>query len=117
MKQKIWNLIEVHCFFAGSSLDMGRLLMDLSPTFADFLKTVNSSAPSLFAALERAAPNPSVVGKLLFTAFPLKTTLICDKSEIWENSNVFSPFLKCIVVCHVHACKYAFSFYKFWIYS
>ena len=63
--------------------------MDLSPTFADFLKTVNSSAPSLFAALERAAPNPSVVGKLLFTAFPLKTTLICDKSEILENSNVY----------------------------
>ncbi|XP_078319098.1 uncharacterized protein LOC111121791 isoform X3 [Crassostrea virginica] len=52
----------------SSSLDMGRLLMDLSPTFADFLKTVNSSAPSLFAALERAAPNPSVLlNKLLTT--------------------------------------------------
>lgn len=46
-------------------MDIDKLLSDLSPTFADFLKTVNSSAPALFSALEKITPNPSLVHTIL----------------------------------------------------
>lgn len=46
-------------------MDIDKLQSDLSPTFADFLKTVNSSAPALFSALEKITPNPSMVHTIL----------------------------------------------------
>lgn len=46
-------------------MDIDKVLSDLSPTFADFLKTINSSAPALFSALEKITPNPSMVHAIL----------------------------------------------------
>lgn len=51
--------------FVGSTMDIDKVLSDLSPTFADFLKTINSSAPALFSALEKITPNPSMVHVIL----------------------------------------------------
>ncbi|XP_061191991.1 uncharacterized protein LOC133200204 [Saccostrea echinata] len=65
----VWNSISKMAleFLQDSMSDLDKYLMDLSPTFADFLNTVNSSTPSLFKALERVTLHPGVLLQKLLT--------------------------------------------------
>ncbi|XP_056019725.1 uncharacterized protein LOC125668687 isoform X2 [Ostrea edulis] len=54
-------------FLDDSMMDLDKYLMDLSPTFSDFLNTVNNSAPSLFEALKKVPLHPGMLLQKLLT--------------------------------------------------
>lgn len=63
-KPSRWNICHyTDALLTDSMMDLDKYLMDLSPTFSDFLNTVNNSAPSLFEALKKVPLHPGMVSE------------------------------------------------------
>jgi hypothetical protein len=80
------HIYHTDVLLADSTMDLDKYLMELSPTFNDFLRTVNSSAPSLFKALEKVPLHPGKVNKNIQNSHFLRIAAFC-----WEKCKWLGP--------------------------